>query len=155
MSFFSVVFGVAAVVTVSGASLASVQPAVSFNAEAVTPTSSEAVANFRLRARVPRACRAQFFPERLPARTDGAIPLGRLQEYCNAPEGYAIVVDYTPGTLKGVILTAGAETVILDGTGRALLSKVNGPLIRERELQVVSRNGAFDANSFSLHMITR
>ena len=116
-------------------------------------TSPRDARTFRLRARVAMSCSARM--QALPVAVEAAntFQLGTLQEYCNSPRGYALVVNYTPGTLQGMELTAGNESITLDGSGRALLSQVGGPKIRERQLFATPGENGFDGNSLSVHVL--
>jgi hypothetical protein len=37
--------------------------------------------------------------------------------------GYALVVNYAPGTMKGAVVAVGEERVVLDGSGRAVIGQ--------------------------------
>lgn len=83
---------------------------------------------------------------------DGAYSLGELDEYCNAPQGYRLTVDYTPGSLKGAVIMLGGDRVTLDGSGTATLYRANGPKIRENELAAIPGAGGFDTDRLNFAM---
>lgn len=140
------------------AALASSPSGPEFNVSASAPTQESAISvrdsiGFRVRARVPMSCTARLQAFAPTADTGNTVNLGTLREFCNAPSGYAVLVSYTPGTLAGTRLDAGSESVVLDGSGRTLLSRVAGPKVRERSLSVTAGESGFDTGSISLHVL--
>lgn len=106
--------------------------------------------NFRVHARVPVACQVQHRPAPVAGGEAGAVPLGQLNEFCNAPGGYTLVVSYTPGTLQGTVLRAGEDEVVLDGSGQTVLSRAAGPRIRERPLYALPGPEGFDTSRLQI-----
>ncbi|MGD7099986.1 hypothetical protein ACQCR5_25630, partial [Ralstonia pseudosolanacearum] len=51
---------------------------------------------FELRGVVPVVCRADF-QSAVQEQADGVIQLGSTQEFCNAGQGYNVIVDYAAG----------------------------------------------------------
>jgi hypothetical protein len=87
------------------------------------------------------------------AADSGATPLGNLQEYCNAPSGYSLVVNYSPGALRGAELFVGSDRVILDGSGRATVSQAQGPRIRNRPLAAIAGQNGFDTDRLDFELV--
>jgi len=83
----------------------------------------------------------------------GGVTLGELREYCNAQHGYELLVRYTPGSLRGTVIRAGDDEVVLNGSGEAVLSRADGPRIRERMLTATPGESGFDARSIEFSMI--
>ena len=65
-----------------------------------------------------------------------------------------VIVD-APGTLRGAALQLGADRVVLDGSGEAVISQSPGARIRKRELLATPGAHGFDtpALSFQIHPI--
>ncbi|WP_374523750.1 hypothetical protein [Sphingopyxis sp.] len=104
---------------------------------------------YNLQAFVPVACSLRF--EAAPSvSADGTARLGMLREYCNAPNGYQILLNYSAGSLRGAVVSVGAESIILDGSGQAIVPGALGPKIQTRDLAITPGAGGFDASSFNL-----
>ncbi len=116
-------------------------------------TAPRDTARFRVRARVPMTCQARFQGAAAAPVTGTAVQLGTFREFCNSPRGYVVVVNYAPGTLEGAQLSAEGDSIVLDGSGRAILSRVNGPKVRDRALAIVPGANGFDSPSFSVNMV--
>jgi hypothetical protein len=102
---------------------------------------------FGLRLSVPVHCVVSFEGQGAGlADGAGGFSLGQLQEYCNAPRGYELVVSYTPGTLRGARLNAGGDQVVLDGSGEEVISRVTGPRIQARQLAAAPGENGFDTD---------
>lgn len=85
----------------------------------------DASTSIRIMGFVPVICRAQL--QGSPVELgDGAYNLGRIDEFCNAPGAYRIVVNYAGDGDLGHLIVDGQE-VPLDGSGRAVLIQANGP----------------------------
>ncbi|WP_253190369.1 hypothetical protein [Sphingomonas sp. LM7] len=78
--------------------------------------------------------------------------LGALREFCNAPSGYALVVNYAPGSMKGAVVAVGEERVVLDGSGRAVISQTPGPRIRDREVFAEPGAAGFDTDRLEFNI---
>lgn len=114
-------------------------------ASAPAGANSEASAGYMLRVTVPVVCQLHLQPG-LVATSGGGYGLGELQEYCNAPGGYRVNVSYTPGSMRGAVLSVGEERVTLDGSGTALVSTAPGPRIRARAITAVPGTNGFDTD---------
>ena len=80
--------------------------------------------------------------------TDGGtvFGLGQLTEYCNAPGGFALYVNYAPGTLVGTELTVDGNTIVLNGSGRAEITRHEGPKIVTTDITVKPGQNGFDSD---------
>lgn len=118
-------------------------PAVAFPAELA----------YVLSARVPVYCVVR---QQSPgvATPDGAgVSLGQFREYCNAPNGYELVVRYAPGSLRGATLTAGLDSVVLNGSGEAVLSRASGPRVISRTVVATPGAAGFDTDRLELALV--
>lgn len=107
---------------------------------------------FTLQVRVPVVCEVSHHSA-ISRQGDGYL-LGDLQEYCNAPSGYALVVNYAPGSMKGARVAVGNEEVILDGSGRTVISHAAGPRIRDREVFAAPGSQGFDTDHLDFNVET-
>ncbi|MDQ8758005.1 hypothetical protein RCO27_17400 [Sphingosinicella sp. LHD-64] len=112
---------------------------------ASAPAGAESL-NFNLRATVPVSCFVRHTAAGAGPSAGAAVALGQINEFCNAPGGYEVVVSYAPGTLRGAVLSVGNEQVVLNGSGQAVLSRAQGPRIRERALTALPGAGGFDTD---------
>lgn len=108
--------------------------------------------SFHLSAVVPVVCKVSHERGAVGGPADGAVNLGNLTEYCNAPGGYELIVTYAPGTLQGTVLTAGEDRVVLNGSGEATLSRVPGPRVRTRSLIGVPGAHGFDSANLQVQV---
>jgi len=108
---------------------------------------------FNLRLTVPELCNLGHIPAGSISRVGDAYSLGTFREYCNSPRGYTVQVNYTPGALRGAILVAGSDSIILDGSGRAVLSRSAGPRIRSRDVSIAPGANGFDTNHLQFDII--
>ena len=121
------------------------------------PASAAAMGSgsFILRLTVPVSCRVSYTAGGAAAVSStggaaadepgGAVDLGQIGEYCNDGSGYSVVVDYSPGTLKGAVLQLGGDRVVLDGSGEATISQSQEARIRQRELVAIPGANGFDS----------
>lgn len=121
-------------------------------ATATTSAIATSSMGFQLRAVVPVTCGVQYNPVGA-AFTDSVVRLGQLREYCNAPGGYQLEVRYSPDTLRGVRLNFGNESVMLDGSGHAIIPGASGPKIQTRALSAQVGQGGFDTREFQVAAI--
>ena len=101
---------------------------------------------FRIQAVVPVACQVKYNPAGRDTSSDGAVSLGQIVEFCNAPGGYELRVFYQPGSLAGTTIFAGSDRVILDGSGEAVLSRSNAPRIIERAITATPGAAGFNTD---------
>lgn len=114
---------------------------------AVTGRGSYALSLF-----VPEVCRVQH----QPGLTDvggGAYKLGGLNEYCNLPQGYTVIVTYAPGTMRGATLTLGGDSIVLNGSGTAVISQASGPRMLTRELIATPGENGFDTDRLNFQAV--
>ena len=118
-----------------------------------TAARSEASMAFNLHLTVDVYCSVKHQAGDLGTAPGGAVPLGTVREYCNAPRGYELVVTYAPGSLRGAKIIAGEDQVVLDGSGQAILSRSPGPRVRQREVSAIPGEHGFDTTRFELQII--
>lgn len=118
------------------------------------PTTAMAASlGFNLNLTVPMHCTVQHQPTGFGAISRGAVSLGTFREYCNAPTGYNLVLNYAPGSLEGARIIAGNDEIVLNGSGYAVLSSATGPRIQERPLAAVPGENGFDTDRFELTIV--
>jgi hypothetical protein len=111
---------------------------------------SVATGTFTVRLTVPVICTVSHQSAISAAGT--GYRLGELREYCNAPSGYALVVNYAPGSMKGAVVAVGEERVVLDGSGRAVIGRAQGPRIRDREVFAEPGAAGFDTDRLEFNL---
>ncbi len=82
-----------------------------------------------------------------------AYSLGTFREYCNAAQGYRLIVRYTPGTLRGAQIRAGEEVATLDGSGTNVVSRTTGPRVRQRSLFITPGEQGFDTDRLAVDIL--
>lgn len=127
--------------------------AVAFLAVAAPTAAAAATYGFNLSLTVATSCTVQHKVAGFGALMGEAVSLGSFREYCNAPTGYDLVINYAPGSLQGTQIIAGSDQITLDGSGRAVLSRAAGPQIRERPIAAVPGANGFDTDRFELTII--
>lgn len=119
-----------------------------------TPTMATAATfGVNLNLTVALQCTVQHQATGLGVISGDAVSLGTFREFCNAPTGYDLVVSYAPGTMQGARVIAGNDEIILNGTGRAVLSRSTGPRIRERMIAAVPGAKGFDTDRLELTIV--
>lgn len=118
-------------------------------AVAAAPVSAASF-SYRLKAVVPVHCVVKHDRTGAGIAMGDGLSLGLFREYCNAPQGYQVVVRYTPGSLEGARMKAGEDQVILDGSGYAVLSQTTGPRVRERQITMAPGANGFDTNQLEV-----
>lgn len=108
---------------------------------------------FTLRARVPVYCQVHQRTPGSVAPAGGAVSLGEFREYCNAPGGYALIVRYAPGTLRGALIEAGQDQVVLDGSGEAVVSRSPRPRFRSRAIVATPGQQGFDTDRLEFQLV--
>jgi hypothetical protein len=122
---------------------------------ALAPTASFAASSFsyNLRLTVPVHCTVKHQGMGYGATDGNAVSLGTFREYCNAPGGYQLVVNYAPGSLRGARIFAGSDEIVLDGSGQAVLSRATGPRMQERIISMAPGTAGFDTDRLELNII--
>ena len=100
---------------------------------------------------VPVICRVSHSGE--VTNQGQSFGLGKLLEYCNAPGGFSLQVNYTPGSLKGAALQVGEKSIILDGSGHNEVMRVGGPKIMTLNLISTPGKNGFDADYLTFEVI--
>ena len=122
---------------------------------ATAPTTTAAATfGFNLSLTVAQRCTVQHKVTGFGAVMGDAVSLGSFSEFCNAPAGYDLVINYAPGSLRGAQIIAGHDQITLDGSGRAVLSRATGPQVRERPIAAVPGANGFDTDRFELAIVT-
>jgi hypothetical protein len=113
--------------------------------------SAFATNGFGISLSVPVLCTLHHEPALVPV--GNGYDLGELTEFCNAPGGYEVSVNYAPGTMRGAIVSVGGESVRLDGSGRTTVSRAPGPRIRDR--MIIAEPGAkgFDTDRLNFDIV--
>lgn len=122
---------------------------------ALTPVSAFAATSFgyNLRLTVAVHCTVKHQGVGYGATNGDVVSLGTFREYCNAPTGYRLVVNYAPGSLRGAKVFAGSDEIVLDGSGQAVLSQATGPRMRERMISMAPGTNGFDTDRLSLNIV--
>ncbi|SLK10308.1 hypothetical protein SAMN06295987_11144 [Novosphingobium mathurense] len=121
---------------------------------AILPLTAQAAAiGYNLQLTVPVFCSVRHQPTGSGIVDHGAISLGTFREYCNAPGGYEVVVNYAPGSLRGATLIAGSDVVVLNGSGQAVLSHTTGPRVRERIIAAIPGENGFDTDRLDIQIL--
>ena len=84
----------------------------------------------------------------------GFIQLGSITEFCNSG-GYSIVLDYTPGTMKGATATFAGQSVLLDGSGQAVLLDADYAVSRVSALVIEQAGVESNQGRIQLRMAAR
>jgi len=85
-----------------------------------------------LRGFVPVYCNVELTPDGAHYQ-DGVVPLGESTELCNAPRGYRVVLDTTPGLTDAAILSDDTR-IPLSPTGETVLASLDHPSLHIRQL---------------------
>ena len=120
---------------------------------AAPTTAMAASVGFNLRLTVAVQCTVQHQAIGFGVVSGDAVSLGTFREYCNAPAGYDLVINYEPGSLEGARIIAGNDEIILNGSGQAVLSRATGPRVRERPIAAIPGEQGFDTDRFELRII--
>lgn len=108
---------------------------------------------FNLVLRVPVHCTVRHQPVAgVGSAETGAVALGELREYCNAPTGYQLIVSYAPGALRGAVIQAGEDRVVLNGSGEAVISQSPRPRFRARMITAMPGENGFDTDRLQFHL---
>ena len=120
----------------------------------VAPTAAMAATyGFNLSLMVAVNCTVQHQPTGFGIINGDAVSLGTFREYCNAPSGYDLVINYAPGSMEGARVIAGNDEIVLNGSVRAILSRSTGPRIRERTIAAVPGENGFDTDRLELTIV--
>lgn len=109
MSRIHMLFGVAAMA------------ALSFPAQADPGFGDRVSTTIRLYAVVPVICRVELDAQPGQPDEDGIVQLGIADEFCNAPQGYRVVVQHAPD-LQGAALISGGVRIPLSPSGETVLT---------------------------------
>jgi hypothetical protein len=93
---------------------------------------------------VPLVCTVSHAASLTPSGS--GYRLGDLREFCNAANGYALTLDYKPGTMKNAVVVLEGERVVLDGSGHTVVSRATGPRSRTRAIYAEAGPQGFDTD---------
>lgn len=131
------------IVSLSVAVLAAAIPGGSVGAESY---------GIQLSAQIPVICVLNHVGA--PANSaDTSVSLGSLREFCNAPRGYDLVINYTPGSLRGARITAGSSQIMLDGSGQSTIGHSPMPRIREVPISAAPGENGFDTDRVEFRLV--
>ena len=117
----------------------------------IVPSAAPAASmGFDLHLIVPVQCSVNHQSPGSDAFSGGAFALGTFREYCNAAQGYQLIVRYAPGSLRGASVSAGGDTVVLDGSGSTVLSRTTGPRVRQRAIFITPGEHGFDTDRLTV-----
>lgn len=119
-------------------------------AAAPTVAFANSTASLNLRLVVPVHCSVKYDGVPGLETTSGGISLGNVREYCNASGGYELVMAYAPGSLRGAVVQVGGEAIVLDGSGRAVLSRESGPKMQTRSVSIIPGANGIDTDQLAI-----
>lgn len=91
---------------------------------------------------VPVICRANVDAQMVsPMGGDGS--LGSLREFCNSPNGYRVVAQYSPSLASGALVVDG-QTIGLTDSGEAVVSSSDTAGIQTHSLALELPEGVTD-----------
>jgi ABC-type sugar transport system substrate-binding protein len=96
---------------------------------------------------VPTICHAQLDTTVIPAQS-GETSLGKLNEFCNSPNGYQVFVEGSP-ELANATLVVDGQPITLAANGPTLVASSDRPNIAARDVSLAS-NGAAGSLSFRI-----
>lgn len=121
---------------------------------AIVPSAAPAASmGYNLHLVVPVFCSVKLNGEGAGGFSGSAYSLGTFREYCNAAQGYQLVVRYAPGSLRGARISAGNDNVTLDGSGSTILSQATGPRVRQRSLFITPGEQGFDTDRLTVDIL--
>jgi hypothetical protein len=88
--------------------------------------------SLELRGYVPVICRATVSASQVGTQAD-QVSLGKLDEFCNDPNGYQVWVDYSPELADAAIEVDGRR-VALNSAGSTLISSASQPQVAGHDL---------------------
>lgn len=106
-------------------------PAASSTANSFSGASSYSIT---LRGFVPVICRVSVTPSSTAAET-GVQDLGAMKEFCNAPNGYDVLIEHT-GEANGAAIIVDGQEIALSDTGETVISTSSTAAFRDRALQL-------------------
>jgi hypothetical protein len=106
--------------------------------------------NLRLSAQVPVICKLSYQSE--VSQEGSSFRLGQIKQYCNSPSGFAVSVDYSPGSLRDTTLRIGHVAVMLDGSGHAELFRSDGPKVEVLDVSAIPSSTGFDSDQLNFHI---
>lgn len=93
---------------------------------------------------VPVVCRASLESSVVPS-DKAQVSLGKLNEFCNSPNGYRIYAEHSP-ELANASLNVNGKPVQLDNSGSTLIVQSNAPAKLTRNLVLHLPKGGTTGN---------
>lgn len=104
-----------------------------------SPAASAPSQGFHLSLDVPVVCKIRH-EGRAPSNAQ-STDLGRIVQYCNAPNGYTVAVDYAPGQLRGSVLAIDDRLIVLNGSGHQEILREAGPRVTSSLVKLDGASG--------------
>lgn len=89
----------------------------------------------RIQGHVPVMCRVQLASSVGVMGEDGVVDLGVVREFCNAPRGYRVILQHSPG-LEDATIFRGGLRIPLSPTGETVLTDSTHADIQEVALSI-------------------
>ncbi len=86
--------------------------------------------------RVSLVCTLDFEAGIVSPQSAGTVDLGLVSEFCNAGNGYRVLMSFDPDQLAGARAELGGEAVRLGQSGLAILSRSPTANVRQRPLSL-------------------
>lgn len=119
---------------------------------AATPAAA-ATYGIHLQGHVPVACHVNAGQG--PVLIDGdLVDLGNLHEFCNAPAGYDVYVDYSPDLAGAKLLVDGSEVLLTD-EGSAKFDENAGPARLNRNIALDLSEAQAAGGALSFRIVAR
>lgn len=124
--------------------------AVALGTPAIAATSS-----LHLKGHVPVTCKIRVGTQAAPIK-DGLVDLGGVREFCNAPGGYDVFLDYSRNFAGTTLLVDGASHE-LSKDGSLMFASENGPALRTRSLvlDLGKSKGKINGGAISFRIVAR
>lgn len=119
-----------------------------------TPTLA-ATSGLHLKGHVPVTCKVRAANQAAAIKGD-VVDLGGLREFCNAPGGYDVFLDYSRN-FAGTTLLVDGTPVELTKEGSVRFAGEDGPALRERSLalDIGKSKGKIRGGAISFRIVTR
>ncbi len=114
-----------------------------------------ATSGIHLKGHVPVTCKVRVGMQ-AAAINDGVVDLGGVREFCNAPAGYEVFLDYSNNFAGTTLLVDGAPHE-LSREGSLMFASEDGPALRTRSLalDLGKSKGKINGGSISFRIVAR
>jgi hypothetical protein len=103
-----------------------------------------------IRGFVPVICRALVDASNVKPKK-GIVEVGKLNEFCNSPNGYQVWADYTPSLAEASLVVDGKEVALSDAGSTQLLATTHAGMA-QRDLAIKLPSDAV-AGSISIRIV--